>query len=78
MTRFGQSLEFSSGLFTNLSIETQRQAGKAAALVPEVAVVIPEVVAFTVKCNYAAPKTSVEGASAQAPATAPNQVALKK
>ena len=25
VTRFGQSLEFSSGLFTNLNIETQRE-----------------------------------------------------
>lgn len=81
VTRFGQSLEFSAGLFTNLNIETQRQAGKAGATsVPgDVTVVVPEVVAFTVKCNYAAPKTSAEGASAQAPAnSAPNQVALKK
>lgn len=81
VTRFGQSLEFSAGLFTNLNIETQRQAAKAGATsVPgDVTVVVPEVVAFTVKCNYAAPKTSAEGASAQAPAnSAPNQVALKK
>lgn len=80
VTRFGQSLEFSAGLFTNLNIETQRQAGNAAASVPgDVAVVIPDVVAFTVKCSYTAPKTSAEGASARAPAnSAPNQVALKK
>ncbi|MDQ3668524.1 MAG: PilN domain-containing protein [Acidobacteriota bacterium] len=80
VTRFGQSLEFSAGLFTNLNIETERQAGKAGAAVPgEVAVAVPEVVAFTVKCNYGAPKTSAEGASAKAPANgAPNQVALKK
>lgn len=81
VTRFGQSLEFSAGLFTNLNIETQRQAAKAGATsVPgDVTVVVPEVVAFTLKCNYAAPKTSAEGASAQAPAnSAPNQVALKK
>src|ERR1051326_6005269 len=29
VTRFGQSLEFSSGLFTNLNIETQREAADA-------------------------------------------------
>lgn len=80
VTRFGQSLEFSAGLFTNLNIETQRQAGKASGpkVSGDVAFVVPDVVAFTVKCKYAAPKTAQE-ASAQAPANgAPNQVALKK
>jgi len=78
VTRFGQSMEFSAGLFTNLNIETQRQAGKASAsLIPgDLPVAVPDVVAFTVKCKYATPKT--EGASAQAPASTPNQVALKK
>ncbi|MBA2526180.1 MAG: PilN domain-containing protein [Pyrinomonadaceae bacterium] len=81
VTRFGQSLEFSAGLFTNLNIETQRQAGKTSApsVSGDVPVATPEVVAFTVKCNYAAPKTSEQGASAQAPAKgATSQVALKK
>ena len=81
VTKFGQSLEFSAGLFTNLNIETERQPGKV--IQPSGAsddpVVIPEVVTFTVKCNYTAPKTDGQGASAQAPANnAPNQVALKK
>ena len=30
VTRFGQSMEFSSGLFTNLNIETQREVAKGA------------------------------------------------
>ena len=30
VTRFGQSMEFSAGLFSNLIIETQRQPGKVA------------------------------------------------
>src|SRR6202007_868179 len=30
VTRFGQSMEFSSGLFTNLNIETERQIAQAA------------------------------------------------
>jgi Tfp pilus assembly protein PilN len=79
VTRFGQSMEFSSGLFTNLNIETQRQVGKAIApsVAGDVAVAIPEVVAFTLKCNYATPKAPTQ--AAQAPATsAPTQVALKK
>ena len=62
MTKFGQSLEFSDGLFSNLNIETQREAArkqreaKAAILrmrrrqlIPPVK---PEVVIFTVKANF--------------------------
>jgi Tfp pilus assembly protein PilN len=78
VTKFGQSLEFSSGLFTNLSIETQREqfqaeAGSAAALANADKLAGPtEVVAFTVKCNYGAKPQG------QAQATAsPNQVAKK-
>lgn len=64
VTRFGQSLEFSSGLFTNLSIETQRetvhtQSGDKAGLTPTVSdVPQAEVVAFTVKCHYGAKPTA--------------------
>src|SRR5687768_9893421 len=45
VTKFGQSLEFSAGLFTNLIIETQRQAGKVAASSArgDEAVIVPEV-----------------------------------
>src|SRR6185436_18547021 len=77
VTRFGQSMEFSSGLFTNLNIETQREtpsalkSGTATAVpVPAVAaagVAMPEVVSFTIKCNYAtgkAPQTSSNPAGA--------------
>lgn len=59
VTRFGQSMEFSSGLFTNLNIETQREVAKTLANKGGVAVQLdpslpqPEVVAFTIKCNYA-------------------------
>ena len=56
VTQFGRSLEFSSGLFTNLSIETQRreiQTQTAAATdggeVPKV-----DVIDFTIRCVYAA------------------------
>ena len=34
VTRFGQSLEFSSGLFTNLNIETQREVAKGSVVLP--------------------------------------------
>ena len=74
VTRFGQSLEFSSGLFTNLNIETQRELlprdtrDKAPADGP-----LPqlEVIGFTVKCSYAKPQAQA------ASGTASNQVAKK-
>ena len=75
VTRFGQSMEFSSGLFSNLNIETQREVipaeGTAAAPVAtDKAAPTIEVVAFTLKCNYG-------GKPENKPATAatPNQVA---
>jgi Tfp pilus assembly protein PilN len=82
VTRFGSSLEFSSGLFTNLNIETQRkelpgaetpaEAGDAAKVVEK-----PETVDFTIKCNYTPGKaTPVDGNTQDANATG-NQVAQK-
>jgi Tfp pilus assembly protein PilN len=74
VTRFGQSLEFSSGLFSNLNIETQREAlqpNGPTTVAPDGSVAPVEVIAFTVKCSY--------GAKAQAQSAVPsNQVALKK
>ena len=59
VTRFGQSMEFSSGLFANLNIETQRETPAALKSGPAapaqgsaVAAAMPEVVSFTIKCNY--------------------------
>lgn len=77
VTRFGQSLEFSSGLFTNLSIETQRelvqnQAGDKVAAVAAADTPQTEVVAFTVKCNYG-PKPTAQAS----PNTTAGQVAKK-
>ncbi|HEU4714916.1 MAG TPA: hypothetical protein VFS76_25365 [Pyrinomonadaceae bacterium] len=84
VTKFGQSLEFSGGMFSNLNIETTRETAKegpAAAMPAPVgvpvaantaAVVKPEVVVFTVKATFGASKT-------HQPAPAPaNQVAMKK
>jgi hypothetical protein len=80
VTRFGQSLEFSSGLFTNLNIETVLEVAKSdssekAAPAGDSIVIVrqPEVVSFTVKCNYA-----VKSQSPTAANPAANQVALKK
>lgn len=84
VTRFGQSMEFSSGMFTNLNIETQREvlAAKGAtgpstaqtAVVPGVPQ--PEVVSFTIKCNYASGKVP-QSSSAPAGANPPNNVAAR-
>lgn len=81
VTKFGQSLEFSGGLFSNLNIETQREAAKEAsasgsgspAAPSDPTVAKPEVVVFTVKANFGASKT--HQAATPAPA---NQVAMKK
>ena len=80
VTRFGQSMEFSSGMFTNLNIETQREAPQvvakvpnsanpatAPAAVPDSTVPQPEVVTFTIKCNYARPAAQPNASANPAP-----------
>ena len=83
VTKFGQSLEFSGGLFSNLNIETTREDAKVAqasgaapaAAAEDANAVKPEVVVFTVKANFASSKT--QQSQTPAPAAA-NQVAMKK
>jgi len=56
VTRFGQSMEFSSGLFTNLNIETAREipVSKVVGTGPvDPNAPVSEVVTFTIRCNYA-------------------------
>jgi len=86
VTRFAQSMEFSSGLFSDLSIETLRQAaqyeskGSTAAASPEdINLPAVEVVAFTVKCGYNPGKSSQSAQPNQTaqPNAAPNQLAKK-
>jgi len=87
VTKFGQSLEFSNGLFSNLNIETQREAAKTVAAsksdkpdTPEKTAaaadanaVKPEVVVFTVKASFGNSKKESQ------PVPAPTQqVAMKK
>jgi Tfp pilus assembly protein PilN len=83
VTRFGQSLEFSSGLFTDLHIETLKEPAKLEALTPTTAsnaktgevvstkdapaFIKPEVVTFKVVCTYAGVKPP-QPAPANAPA----------
>ena len=83
VTNFARSLEFSSGLFNNLSIETQRMEAKvdapasgsiAPAQDPDAPK--PEVVSFTIKCNYV-PATPASPAAAQGQTAPPNQIAKK-
>jgi Tfp pilus assembly protein PilN len=83
VTNFAKSLEFSSGLFTNLSIETQREEakveneaeGKSTASTEEKDAPKPEVITFTIKCTFAPASPAPAVAPGQAAPT--NQVALK-
>ena len=83
VTKFGQSLEFSNGLFSNLNIETQREVAKDAtggtsAPAPaanDASMPKPEVVSFTVKASFGMPKPQPAQPASGAPA---NQVAMKK
>ena len=85
VTSFGSSLEFSSGLFTNLNIETQRKelavapaeaaADTGGTDTPKV-VEKPETVDFKIRCNYtpskATPVTANTNASAAGDQVAKN------
>ena len=82
VTKFGQSLEFSGGLFSNLNIETTREAAKeVAAAAPgssgaatDTTTTKPEVVAFTVKASFGSSKAQQQ----TVPPAPANQVAMKK
>lgn len=78
VTQFGRSLEFSSGLFTNLNIETQRKelaatqiaaADGSTAAAPAI-----ETVNFTIRCGYA-PSKATQQSSLPSGTTAQNQPA---
>jgi Tfp pilus assembly protein PilN len=84
VTNFAKSLEFSSGLFSNLSIDTQREEVKAddkaqgsaapAASAADKDEPKPEVVAFTIKCTFKQEAPASPTAGQPAPA---NQIAQK-
>jgi Tfp pilus assembly protein PilN len=77
VTQFSRSMEFSSGLFTNVSIETKRElmekvnAGSTPAATAtseaDKPLVKPDTVTFTLKCKYTQP-----GSQTTAPATGNN------
>ena len=61
VTQFGRSLEFSSGLFSNLNIETQRKEVAVAVAVPD-GQPKPEIVNFKIVCTYTPEKASASQA----------------
>lgn len=70
VTQFGRSLEFSSGLFSNLGIETQRREIGGGA--PDPTSAKPEIVNFTIRCAYTPSKAGgvkTTTADVQNPAT---------
>lgn len=81
--KFGQTLEFSSGLFADLHIETIREnaktvgsKGDAPAPAAEGELMKPEVVTFMVKCNYTGgPKSTPPAPTTPAPNAPAAQVA---
>jgi len=90
VTQFGRSLEFSNGLFSNLSIETQRAEVQNQQATVKASTANPDagkitLVNFTIKCSYTPSKAAAANgsnptqASAQSPAApqpaAPQQVA---
>jgi Tfp pilus assembly protein PilN len=90
VTQFGRSMEFSSGLFTNVSLETKRELldkvtgntpapALAATADPLKPVVKLDTVTFTLKCKYTAPgsQTSAPASNAK-PAAAPAPVQVAK
>jgi len=72
VTQFGRSLEFSSGLFSNLGIETQRKEIGAATASADPNAAKAEIVNFTIRCAYTPSKANT-GANTQTMANAPAQ-----
>jgi Tfp pilus assembly protein PilN len=96
VTRFGQSMEFSGGMFSNLNIETLRETPSGYKPPPYVAKVgsvedpsnpnfkgyptpkdAPEVVAFTIKCNYRPGNQPQNPSPSAAAANTSSQVAAR-
>lgn len=73
VTRFGRSLEFSSGLFSNLSIETQRKElnAQTVASTPDGEIPKIEVIDFTIRCAYNSDRGKSDDPTLTAGNTAP-------
>lgn len=77
VTQFGRSLEFSSGLFANVNLETQRKYMEVAAS-PDAAAANapkPETVSFTIRCKYSPPQTTQSNATTTTSPTGASQIA---
>jgi Tfp pilus assembly protein PilN len=80
-TQFGKSLEFSGGLFTNLSIETARKEDalptptNASTTTPPNPAEVPKLVTFnfTIRCGYDGKKGSQQSDATTASTTTPQQ-----
>lgn len=78
VTQFGSSLEFSSGLFTNLNIETQRKELAAAAEAGAAPTnEKPETIDFKIRCNYTPAKATPVTSNPEASAAGNQQVAQR-
>ncbi len=88
VTRLGQSMEFSAGLFSNLSIETKREKVQQTAVADEptpapdangqvMKLEVPEVVSFTIRCSYAPTTPTAQATTPTAAAPPANQIAQK-
>jgi Tfp pilus assembly protein PilN len=80
VTQFGRSLEFSSGLFSNLNIETQRKDNPLVAQPTDPTAPRAQIVNFTIKCAYTPSKakspngaTNANSPNAPAPNSNPTQ-----
>jgi hypothetical protein len=70
VTQFGRSLEFSSGLFSNLGIETQRKDMPGATPVSaDSNAQAPQIVNFTIRCAYTPSKANTTTAAANSTQT---------
>lgn len=68
VTQFGRSLEFSSGLFSNLGIETQRKdMPNATPVAADSNAQVPQIVNFTIRCAYTPTKANTTTAATAAP-----------
>lgn len=71
VTQFGRSLEFSSGLFSNVNIELARTAMTIPAGTNTNPAYKPETVTFTLKCRYTPPVATPAATTPAATSTAP-------
>lgn len=77
VTQFGRSLEFSSGLFSNVNIELTRAAITIRTGTNTNPAYKPETVNFTLKCRYTPPTVAPTATTPAATTTAPTATTAK-